>query len=202
MSQYDACRQAVDKTLARFGRIDAVVNNAGIVQPIAAIVRTDPAGWRYNIEVNLIGPFNLIRAAAAALSRQNGRIVNVSSGAANLALESMSAYCTAKAALNHFTRVLAVEEPELTTVAVRPGVVDTDMQTFIREEGPRTMPSDQADYYRQLKDRGELESVVLLGCSIAWLAFYAPREFSGRFLDYDDPRIQGPALEVFGENLL
>ena len=200
VSQYDACRKAVDKTLARFGRIDAVVNNAGIVQPISAIVRTDPADWRYNIEVNLIGPFNLIRAAAAALSRQNGRIVNVSSGAANLALESISAYCTAKAALNHFTRVLAVEEPELTTVAVRPGVVDTDMQTYIREEGRRTMPSDQADYYRQLKDRGELEPAIIPARTIAWPALYAPREFSGRFLDYDDPRIDGPALEVFGES--
>ena len=201
VSQYDACRKAVDKTLARFGRIDAVVNNAGIVQPISAIARTDPADWRYNIEVNLIGPFNLIRSAAAALSRQNGRIVNVSSGAANLALESISAYCTAKAALNHFTRVLAVEEPGLTTVAVRPGVVDTDMQTFIREEGPQAMPSDQVEYYRQLKNRGELEPAVIPARSLAWLALYAPREFSGRFLDYDDPRIQGPALEVFGEKL-
>ena len=199
VSQYDACRLAVDKTLNRFGRIDAVVNNAGIVQPIAAIARTDPDDWRYNIEVNLIGPFNLIRAAAAALTQQNGRIVNVSSGAANLALGSISAYCTAKAALNHFTRVLAVEEPELTALAVRPGVVDTDMQTLIRAEGPRAMPSDQAEYYRQLKDRGELEPGEIPARSIAWLALYAPREFSGRFLDYDDPRIQGPALEAFGE---
>jgi NAD(P)-dependent dehydrogenase (short-subunit alcohol dehydrogenase family) len=200
VSQYEDCRKTVDKTLARFGRIDAVVNNAGIVQPISAIARTDPDDWRYNIEVNLIGPFNLIRAAAAALNRQKGRIVNVSSGAANLALESISAYCTAKAALNHFTRVLAVEEPELTAVAMRPGVVDTDMQTFIRQEGPRTMPNDQADYYRQLKDRGELEPAEIPARSIAWLALYAPREFSGRFLDYDDDRISKPALEVFGES--
>jgi NAD(P)-dependent dehydrogenase (short-subunit alcohol dehydrogenase family) len=125
----------------------------------------------------------------------------VSSGAANLALESISAYCTAKAALNHFTRVLAVEEPELTALAVRPGVVDTDMQTFIRQEGPRAMPPDQADYYRQLKDRGELEPAAIPARSIAWLALYAPREFSGRFLDYDDDRISKPALEVFGESL-
>ena len=60
VSQYDACRNAVDKTLDRFGRIDAVVNNAAIVQPISGIVRTDPADWRYNIEVNLFGPLNLI----------------------------------------------------------------------------------------------------------------------------------------------
>ena len=175
VSQYDACRKAVDQTLDRFGRIDSLVNNAAIVQPISAIARTDPADWRYNIEVNLIGPFNLIRTAAAALSRQKGRIVNVSSGAANLALESISAYCTAKAALNHFTRVLAVEEPELTAIAVRPGVVDTDMQTFIRQEGPRAMPPEQADYYRQLKDRGELEPAEIPARSLAWLALYALR---------------------------
>ena len=60
------------------------------------------------------------------------------------------------------------------------------------------MPSDQADYYQQLKDRGELEPAIIPARSIAWLALYAPREFSGRFLGYDDPRIQGPALEVFG----
>ena len=201
VSQYDACCMAVDKTLDRFGRIDAVVNNAAIVQPISGIARTDPADWRHNLEVNLFGPFNLIRAAVVALRRQKGRIVNVSSGAANLALESMSAYCTGKAALNHFTRVLAVEEPELTALTVRPGVVDTDMQTYIRQEGAQAMPSDQADYYQQLKDRGELELATIPARSIAWLALYAPHEFSGRFLDYDDGRISNPALEVFGNCL-
>ena len=201
VSRYDACRRTVDETLSRFGRIDALVNNAAIVQPISAIARTDPADWRYNLEVNLFGPAYLIMAAAAALREQKGRIVNVSSGAANLALESLSAYCTSKAALNHFTRVLAVEEPELTAVAVRPGVVDTDMQTFLRKEGPRAMPPDQADFYRQLKDRGELEPATIPARSIAWLALYAPREFSGRFLDYDDPLIREPALKVFGESV-
>jgi NAD(P)-dependent dehydrogenase (short-subunit alcohol dehydrogenase family) len=199
VSQYDACRNAVDKTLDRFGQIDAVVNNAAVVQPISAVARTDPSDWRYNLEVNLLGPFNLIRAAADALRRQKGRIVNVSSGAANLALEFMSAYCTGKAALNHFTRVLAVEEPELTALSVRPGVVDTDMQTFIRQKGPQAMPSNQVDYYRQLKNRGELERAEVPARSLAWLALYAPREFSGKFLNYDDPLISGPALEVFGE---
>ena len=201
VSRYDACRNAVDKTLDRFGRIDAVVNNAAIVQPISAIARTDPADWRFNLEVNLIGPFNLTRAAVVALNRQKGRIVNVSSGAANLALESMSAYCSGKAALNHFTRVLAVEEPELTALTVRPGVVDTDMQTYIRQEGSQAMPSDQADFYRQLKDRGELEPAEVPARSIAWLGLYAPREFSGKFLDYDDPLISVPALKVFGERV-
>ena len=96
VSSYDACSRVVGKTLARFGRIDSLVNNAGIVQPISAISDSDPAQWRYNLEVNLIGPFNLIRAAISQLRLRAGRVVNVSSGAANLALENLSAYCTGK----------------------------------------------------------------------------------------------------------
>jgi hypothetical protein len=63
------------------------------------------------------------------------------------------------------------------------------------------MPAEQMAYYRQLKERGELEPPEIPGRAIAWLALHAPREFSGRFLDYDDPRISQPARDVFGTNL-
>jgi NAD(P)-dependent dehydrogenase (short-subunit alcohol dehydrogenase family) len=197
----DACCNAVKMTLNKFGKIDALVNNAGTVQPIATIAQTDPSSWRYNIEVNLLGPFYLVHYAVSELRKQNGRIVNVSSGAANLALETISAYCTGKAALNHFTRVLAEEEPRVTTMTVRPGVVDTDMQGYIREAGRNAMSVEQIDYYQNLKDNGVLEPPDVPARSIAWLALYAPREFSGRFLDYDDPSVSRPAKEFFGESL-
>jgi NAD(P)-dependent dehydrogenase (short-subunit alcohol dehydrogenase family) len=113
----------------------------------------------------------------------------------------MSAYCTAKSALNHFNRVLAVEEPALTAVSVRPGVVDTAMQTDLRREGAKTMPAEQAAYYRQLKDQGQLAPPETPARSIAWLALHAPRQFSGQFIDHDDPRISSRALAVFGEKL-
>ena len=202
VSGYDACRRTVGRTLDRFGRIDSLVNNAGIVQPIAAIAGSDPASWRHNIDVNLVGPFNLIRAAVLHLREQNGRIVNISSGAANLALENVSAYCTGKAALNHFTRVLAAEESALTALTVRPGVVDTAMQTYIRQEGPKTMSAEQVAYYQQIKDLGRLEPPAIPARSIAWLALHAPHQFSGQFMDYDDPRISNKAREVFGERLI
>jgi NAD(P)-dependent dehydrogenase (short-subunit alcohol dehydrogenase family) len=199
VSDYDACDSAVGKTLEHFGRIDSLVNNAGIVQPIAAIADCDPAMWRHNINVNLIGPFNLTRASLKYLRQYTGRIINVSSGAANLALENVSGYCTAKAALNHFTRVLAAEEPTLTALTLRPGVVDTPMQDYIRQEGPKAMPADQVAYYQQLKDHGKLEPPEVPARSVAWLALHAPRDFSGQFLDYDDPHISRKALDVFGE---
>jgi len=202
ISDYDACHRAVGKTLERFGRIDALVNNAGIIQPISPIADSDPVIWRYNLEVNLIGPFNLIRAALSHLRLHNGRIINVSSGAAELALANVSAYCSGKAALNHFTRVLAAEESALTALTVRPGVVDTAMQTYIRREGPTAMPAEQVAYYQQLKDHGQLEPPEIPARSIAWLALYAPRQLSGQFIGYDDPRISSKALDVFGEKLV
>jgi NAD(P)-dependent dehydrogenase (short-subunit alcohol dehydrogenase family) len=200
VSNSDSCRSAVERTLDKFGHIDAVVNNAGIIQPISSIARTEPDAWRYNIEVNLMGPVYLIQAAISSMRSQNGRIINVSSGAANRVIENASAYCAAKAALNHFTRVLADEEPELTAVAVRPGVVDTDMQATIRNEGSSAMPEEQLSYYRQLKALGELEPPEIPGRSIAWLALHAPEEFSGQFFDYDDPLIAKPALRAFGKH--
>ncbi len=202
VSDFHACRTAVETTRDHFGRIDSLVNNAGIVQPLAPIADTDPDDWRHSIEVNLFGSFYLVRAAISDLRKHKGRIVNVSSGAATMALENASAYCTGKAALNHFTRVLAAEEKGLTALTVRPGVVDTGMQAVLRNEADNALPAQQIAYYRQLKERGELEPPEVPARAIAWLALYAPREFSGKFLDYDDPRISRPALEVFGETLV
>jgi NAD(P)-dependent dehydrogenase (short-subunit alcohol dehydrogenase family) len=202
VSDFHACRTAVETTRDHFGRIDSLVSNAGIVQPLAPIADTDPDDWRHSIEVNLFGSFYLVRAAISDLRRHKGRIVNVSSGAATTVIENASAYCTGKAALNHFTRVLAAEEKGLTALTVRPGVVDTGMQAVLRNEADNALPTQQIAYYRQLKERGELEPPEVPARAIAWLALYAPREFSGKFLDYDDPRISRPALKVFGETLV
>ena len=201
VSDAGACQAAVSKTLDRFGRLDALVNNAGIIEPIASVVSADMERWQYNIAVNLLGPFYLARGAIAELRKQRGRIVNVSSGAATVTVEHVSAYCAAKAALNHFSRVLSAEEPRLTVMAVRPGVVDTRMQETIRRDGSEAMTADQVMYYRNLKVRGELEAPEVPGRAIAWLALHSPPEFSGQFLDYDDPRISRPALDLFGEKL-
>ena len=155
------------------------MNNAGIVQPLARVADADPDEWRRNIEVNLLAPFYLAQAALSELRRRNGRIVNVSSGAANLALETVSAYCTAKAALNHFTRVLAAEEKDVTSLAVRPGVVDTDMQAVLRSENDNAMPAEQIAYYRQFKEQGELEPPETPARAIAWLCTEDAAEFAG-----------------------
>jgi NAD(P)-dependent dehydrogenase (short-subunit alcohol dehydrogenase family) len=201
MADEKACRRTVEKTIDRFGHVDALVNNAGIFQPIASVASADAEAWRYNIEVNLLGPFLMTKAAIPHLLKQKGRIVNVSSGAANIPVQAGSAYCASKAALVQFTRVLAAEEPSLTAIAVRPGVVDTEMQALIRREGAKAMSPEQMAYYQSLKIEGELEPPAVPARSIAWLSLHAPRDWSGQFLNYDDPQIMGPSIAVFGERL-
>jgi NAD(P)-dependent dehydrogenase (short-subunit alcohol dehydrogenase family) len=193
------CRSAVEKTLTRFHRLDALVNNAGTVEPLATVADARPADWHYNVEVNLLGPVYMSMAAIPELRGRNGCIVNVSSGGAYHVIAAASAYCAAKAALNQFSRVLAAEEPDLTVIAVRPGVVDTRMQELLRSEGPVKMPPEQAAFYRDLKTAGRLEPPQVPARAIAWLALHAPHEWSGDFMSYDDPQIAEPALATFGE---
>jgi NAD(P)-dependent dehydrogenase (short-subunit alcohol dehydrogenase family) len=199
VSDSAACRGIVEKTTDRFGGLTGLVNNAGILPPLETVALSQAEDWHYNTAVNLLGPVYLSMAAITALRRSRGRIINVSSGAAHHVIAAASAYCAAKAGLNQFTRVLAAEEPELTAVAVRPGVVDTGMQVMLRELGPQKMPSEQADYYVNLKTDGRLEPAEVPARSIAWMVLHAPHEWSGHFMSYDEPQIREPALAAFGE---
>jgi NAD(P)-dependent dehydrogenase (short-subunit alcohol dehydrogenase family) len=199
ISDPEACLDVVEKAMKQFGRIDALVNNAGIVEPVSTISECDPEQFKKNILVNLAGPFYMIHEVLLSLRESKGRVINVSSGAATRPVASWSAYCSSKAGLTHLTRVLASEEPSITAISVRPGVVDTNMQALIREIGPKAMPSELSKYFINLKQQGKLEPPWIPARSIAWLALKAPRNLSGEFIDYDDPKIFKPALEVFGD---
>jgi NAD(P)-dependent dehydrogenase (short-subunit alcohol dehydrogenase family) len=197
VSRLESCREVVAKAVDHFGRLDGVVNNAAVVPPLSFMAEADPGAWKYCLEVNLLGPFYLSKYAIPELRKARGRIINVSSGAAGIAIESASAYCASKAALNHFTAVLAAEEPDITSLAVSPGVMDTEMQAFLRREGPKVMPKATATYYQDIQTQGLLESPEIPGRSIAWLALRAPHDMTGKFLNYDDPEIMATVLDCF-----
>jgi NAD(P)-dependent dehydrogenase (short-subunit alcohol dehydrogenase family) len=183
-------QRMVDAALQAFGRLDALVNNAGILVPIAPVAEADPEAWATNLAVNVNGPFLVTQAALPHLRRERGRLLNVSSGAAVNAMPGWGAYCTAKAALNHFTRIVAEEEPEITALALRPGVVDTAMQATIREQGEQGMPPEGYARFVGYYQRGELLPPEAPGCALAILALYAPHEWSGAFLAWDDEQVQ------------
>lgn len=181
------CNKAIAEAVQHFGRLDALVNNAGIIEPIEPLSEADLQAWEANWRINLLGPLMLVRATLPHLRETKGRVVNVSSGAAVKVVRSWGAYSTAKAALNHFNRFLAEEEPNITAIAFRPGVVDTSMQSTIR--GSSKMQPDDHTFFMDLHNDGELLPPELPGLSLARVALYAPHAWSGEFISWDDERI-------------
>ena len=138
VSDYAAVERLVSGTAEMYGRVDALINNAGVIEPIATIAESDPVVWARNIEINLIGAYNPIRAVLPRMiAAGGGTIVNVSSGAAIRPLEGWSAYCAGKAGLAMLTRAIMLEN-HLNGIRVfgfQPGTTDTDMQVTIRASG-------------------------------------------------------------------
>jgi NAD(P)-dependent dehydrogenase (short-subunit alcohol dehydrogenase family) len=138
VADYGAVASAVAAARERLGGLDLLVNNAGIIEPIADLATSDPAAWANNIQINLVGAYHVVRAVLGGmLTGGGGTIVNVSSGAAHRPLEGWSAYCAGKAGLAMVTRAIALETAGrgIRIFGFSPGTIDTDMQVKIRESG-------------------------------------------------------------------
>jgi 3-oxoacyl-[acyl-carrier protein] reductase len=122
------CRALVSAALDKWGRIDALVNNAGTTKFVdhADLDGLTADDFLRIYRTNVVGPFQMTRAAAPALKAARGAIVNVSSVASQLGIGSSLAYAASKAALNTMTYSLARSlGPEIRVNAVCPGYVDT-----------------------------------------------------------------------------
>jgi len=130
-----ACQAAVERVAERCGRIDVLVNNAGVIRdnPLGLL---DDDDWRQVLDTNVGGVFNATRAVVPYMVTQRaGKIINLSSVAGEKGGRGQTNYAASKGAINAFTRALAVElAPRRITVnAVAPGVIETEMSREIRE---------------------------------------------------------------------
>ena len=133
-----------------------------------------------------------VKDALPALRRAKGRIVFTSSGAAVSAYSTWGAYGSSKAALNHLALTLSVEEPDVTTVSIRPGVVDTDMQRELREVHHKAMEKQDAERFFTMHREGTILKPEQPGNVMAKLVLDAPKELSGKFLRYVHKRLVRP----------
>jgi NAD(P)-dependent dehydrogenase (short-subunit alcohol dehydrogenase family) len=142
VSDAAAVADAIAALQARFGRLDALVNNAGIAV-FAPLLETQDQDWNRVLAVNLTGPFLCTKAAAPLMREHGGAIVNITSISAVRASTLRSAYGTSKAGLAHLTKQLAVELASLgiRVNAVAPGPVDTAMAKAVHS------PEIRADYH-------------------------------------------------------
>jgi NAD(P)-dependent dehydrogenase (short-subunit alcohol dehydrogenase family) len=138
VSRFWEMAAAVEACHTAFGRLDVLVNNAGVIAPIAALSQADPEAWGHAVDVNLKGVFNGMRAALPGMiARGAGTILTVSSGAAHDPLEGWSAYCASKAGAAMLTRSADLEARRagVRVMGLSPGTVATDMQREIKASG-------------------------------------------------------------------
>ena len=138
VTRYWEVAAAVDAVVQSFGRLDVLLGNAGVIEPIAHLAEADPDGWGRAIDVNLKGVFHGMRAAMPVMIRQGGGLIlTLSSGAAHGAVEGWSHYCASKAGAAMLT-ACADEEGRahgVRAMGLSPGTVATQMQREIKASG-------------------------------------------------------------------
>lgn len=147
VADWDSVQAAVADVLARFGRLDVWIGNAGVIEPISRLSEADPADWARAVQINLTGVFHGMRAVLPVMKAQGeGTVITISSGAAHNALEGWSAYCASKAGAAMLTRAAHLEEGAhgLRIMGLSPGTVATDMQVKIKASGVN--PVSQLDF--------------------------------------------------------
>jgi len=128
------CVETVEKAFG--GPIEILVNNAGIIRD-DLFVRLEPEAWNAVLQTNLGGTFNFTKAVAYGMMKQRkGRIINMSSIAAEHTNPGQTNYAASKGAINSFTRALAVELASrgVTVNAIAPGFIETDMSEAVRNK--------------------------------------------------------------------
>ena len=134
------------RELAAGGPAAAVlINNAAAAGPVGVFGQLDAAEVAASLQINLAAPAALANVFCTTFTdaRCDRRIVNISSGAAERTLPGGGVYCVAKAGLEMLTRVIAAEHvaPTLRVITLRPGIIDTEMQTFMRTQPAERLPS-------------------------------------------------------------
>ncbi|MBL1260404.1 MAG: SDR family oxidoreductase [Thiotrichaceae bacterium] len=135
LSDQVQAKRLVSDTLSKYGRLDVLVNNAGINVsiPHGSLKEASPEIWRDLYEVNVIAPWTLIAEAEQALRKASTQecpasIINISSHAGVRPKGASIPYAASKSALNHITQLLALTlSPDIRVNAIAPGLVDTPM---------------------------------------------------------------------------
>jgi len=181
LSDPDVCAPAVAAAVARFGRLDALVNVAGVIR-MAHSERMPRSDWDLTIAVNLTAPFLLSQAAIPHLLAVEGAIVNVASSAAFIGEAYAAAYCASKAGIVNMTKAMAMEfsRKPIRINAVAPGGMMTNIShgmTF-----PEEAEMDLIARFSGLRGLVEVEDVAAM---IALLASPAGRGYHGACINID-----------------
>ncbi|CAG9953249.1 unnamed protein product [Clonostachys rosea f. rosea IK726] len=178
----------VELAVKSFGKLNGLVINHSLLQ-INKLGSVSLEEVKRVYDVNVFSGISLINAALDELRNTKGSLVWVSSGAANMSLAAWGTYASSKAAVNAILAHYAVEEPDVSSIAINPGIVDTDMQATIRDQGKASMYQAEHENFVAVFEAGGLLKPEQPGSVIAKLAVKPTKELSGRFLSWDSPEL-------------
>ncbi|WP_297427640.1 SDR family oxidoreductase [Clostridium sp.] len=144
ISSYTKCREIVEEVLMVMGKIDILINNAGISQ-IGLFIDSTEEEIEQIINTNLIGAINITKHVLKdMLSRKSGKIINISSMWGDVGASCEVLYSTTKGGLNLFTKALAKElaPSNIRVNAISPGVIDTTMNSFLDGEEKKSLEEE------------------------------------------------------------
>lgn len=179
VSQYDEAQRLVQETLAAFGQVDVLVNNAGIAHD-GALWRLTDAQWQAVLDTNVTGAFHCLAACAPHFRRQKyGKVVSISAHQAARPGFGVASYAASKAALEALTRSAAVElgPSNVNVNAVAPG--------FVHTERLDQLPVEVVDRTRKRAALGRLGEPEEIASVVAFLASEAARHITGQVLVVD-----------------
>ncbi|KAG8703927.1 hypothetical protein FRC08_002556 [Ceratobasidium sp. 394] len=191
-TQEQSAISAVELAKSIFGRLDGLILNAGTLDPLGRIESPESSveGWKAAFDINLFSTLHLIKAGLPSLREAHGRVIFVSSGAATGGVVGWGAYSASKAALNSLARTLANEEKDIVSIAIRPGVVDTEMQSTIRQRGLSAMRPDEHERFTKLHAESMLVKPQDTGHVIAGLSVAAKPSLSGSFVEWNNDEVK------------
>lgn len=184
VGRYREVETAVGAVLSTFGRLDVLVGNAGVIEPIARMDVADPDDWGKVVDINLKGVFHGMRAALPVMLHQGGgTILTVSSGAAHGPVEGWSHYCASKAGAAMLTDCLHAEFADrgIRAMGLSPGTVATDMQREIAASGIN--PVSRLDWSVHIPADWPARALV-------WLSGPGGDDWLGREMSLRDPDVR------------
>ncbi len=181
----EGCEAIVKAALDEYGKIDVLVNNAGITRD-NLLMRMDAEEWDSVLDTNLSGPFWMTRAVARPMVKaRSGRIINMSSAAGRMGNPGQANYAAAKAGLIGLTKTTARELASrgITCNALAPGLIETDLTAG--------MPAAATEAIRSLTPMGYVGSVADVAAAAVYLASDEARYVTGQVLGIDGGMVMG-----------
>jgi 3-oxoacyl-[acyl-carrier protein] reductase len=189
----------IDAVVAEFGRIDVLVNNAGVA-PGAPVEALSEEVWDLNQDINLKGTFLMCRAVIPVMKRQrSGRILNAASFAAIVPITGGAAYAASKAGVHYFTRVLAGElGPHGVTVnCYAPGMIPTELNHFTEQPKERQERLLDTLTFRRWGEPGDVANLIcFLASDLAGYITGTMIDVSGGKLATQIPKLPWEAEET------